>query len=113
MARQKGTPKTGGRTKGTPNRATTDQRTWIKALVDENRGLLEKDLKALDPVERWRIVQGLLAYVTPRMQAVSVSEHVEAEYRELEKLLEKAPDAVIDALCERIAKLKATQDGQS
>lgn len=102
-----------GRPKGKPNKVTASMKDWVQQLIDDNRPQLEADLKALDPKDRWAIVERLMSYVTPRMQAVSVSEHVEAEYRELEKLLDKAPDAVVDAIYERISKLKAEeQDGQ-
>lgn len=107
---QTGNPK--GRPKGKPNKVTASMKEWVQQLIDGNRTQLEADLKALDPKDRWAIVERLMAYVTPRMAAVSVSEHVEAEYLELERLLEKAPDAVVDALYERLAELKAKQDGQ-
>lgn len=35
---------------------------------------------------------------------------VELEYKELEKLLDKAPDKVVDALLERMNNLKTNED---
>lgn len=37
MPRAKGTPKTGGRVAGVPNKATTEFRHTVQALLDENR----------------------------------------------------------------------------
>lgn len=71
MAQQKG--KTGnpnGRPKGTPNKVTSEMKSWIQQLIDGNRKQLEKDLKALDPAERWRVVEKLMSYVVPKMQSV-------------------------------------------
>ena len=33
--RKKGTPKTGGRQRGTPNKATVEVRTWARKLVED------------------------------------------------------------------------------
>ena len=68
--KKKGQPKTGGRTKGTPNKATTDLRTWIGMIVDNNRQQLENDLKVLEPRERWTVIERLLQYAVPKMQSV-------------------------------------------
>lgn len=35
MARQRGTPKTGGRRAGTPNKRTLDGEAWARAIVDD------------------------------------------------------------------------------
>ena len=37
MSRPKGTPKTGGRKKGTPNKASTDIRTWVSKIIEKKR----------------------------------------------------------------------------
>ncbi|NLK15096.1 MAG: hypothetical protein GX311_01715 [Bacteroidales bacterium] len=59
-----------GRPKGTPNKVTKEMREWIKEIINEQRPQLKKDLKQLDPVERWRIVEKLLQYVLPKMQSI-------------------------------------------
>ena len=46
-----------------------------------------------------------MTYVLPRQQAISMEAQVELEYKELEKLLDKAPDKVVDALLERMNNL--------
>jgi hypothetical protein len=106
MARVKGTPKTGGRAKGTPNKVTTDLRTWINELLDNSRERLETDLNALEPKDRLIILEKLMQYVIPKQQSVSIDAQIQAEYACLEKLLETAPDNAIDAITDRIVKLK-------
>lgn len=44
MGRAKGTPKTGGRKAGTPNKATTDIKTWVANILDGGRADFEKRL---------------------------------------------------------------------
>lgn len=71
MANKKGSEKKGGRVKGTPNKITLELRSWVALLIDNNRQQLEKDLKALDPKERWNIIEKLIQYTIPKMQSVS------------------------------------------
>ncbi|MDR2064923.1 MAG: hypothetical protein LBP85_04355 [Prevotellaceae bacterium] len=73
MTRKKGTQKTGGRAKGTPNKITIDLRTWIAALIDNNRQQLEKDLLWIEPKERWQVVEKLMQYTLPKMQSVETA----------------------------------------
>jgi len=60
-----------GRPKGTPNRTTTEMKTWLSGLIDKNRRQIEKDLKKLEPHQRVAIFEKLLAYITPKMQATT------------------------------------------
>ena len=68
MSRTKGTPKTGGRTKGTPNKTSKSVREWISSIIDKNRRQIVKDLKEVDAKERLRIFEKLLQYVIPKQQ---------------------------------------------
>jgi hypothetical protein len=68
--RKKGTKKTGGRSKGTPNKVTTDLRTWVTELLDANRQQIAKDIKQLEPQQRVIIFEKLLSYSVPKMQSV-------------------------------------------
>jgi len=68
--------KTGGRTAGTPNKITSDLRTWISELIDDNREQIVEDLKDLEPQQRVAIFEKLLQYVIPKRQQ---QEQAEAE----------------------------------
>lgn len=100
MAQQKG--KTGnpnGRPKGTPNKVTTEMKEWVKELIDGNRELLTQDLKALSPVERWRVVEKLMSFVMPKTQNIELDnrtdyshlsdEELDAKMKALERKLKR------------------------
>jgi hypothetical protein len=70
MSKTKGTKKTGGRAKGTPNKVTTEVKTWLSGLIDKNRKQIERDLKQLEPKERLMILEKLMQYTVPKMQSV-------------------------------------------
>jgi hypothetical protein len=70
MGKAKGAKKTGGRSKGTPNKVTTDLRTWIGGLLDSNRKQIEDDLEHLEPQQRVVFFEKLLHYALPKMQSV-------------------------------------------
>lgn len=84
-----------GRPKGKPNRVTGEVREWIRALIDKQRPQLEKDLKALDPAERWRIIEKLMSYVVPKMKSV------EAKI-DLNSLSDEALDGLIRELTKEV-----------
>ena len=90
--RRKGTEKTGGRKKGTPNRISGTVKEWIASIIDTNRNKFEEDLELLEPGDRVRVI--------------SPGEMLDAEYRKLEELLESAPDEAIGRIVERINRLK-------
>ncbi|MDH6356112.1 nucleotidyltransferase/DNA polymerase involved in DNA repair [Dysgonomonas sp. PH5-45] len=56
------------------------------------------------------ILEKLMQYVVPKQQSISVETQIQAEYQELEKLLEKAPDSLVDELLQRMEKLKQDKD---
>ena len=66
-----------GRKKGVPNKVTTELRVWIQSLIDDNREMLEADLMAMEPVQRWAIIEKLMQYTTPKQQSVAVSGEVD------------------------------------
>lgn len=53
---------------GIKNKSTLTMRQWIQQLIDDNRELLESDLKMLEPVQRWNIVEKLIQYNLPKMR---------------------------------------------
>jgi hypothetical protein len=72
MSRPKGTPKTGGRVKGTPNKVTYSLKEWITSLIDKQRTQIEKDLQDLEPKERLQMIEKLMQYVIPKQAAQQV-----------------------------------------
>lgn len=46
---------------------------WIQDLIDGNRVQLEVDLKALDPKDRWQVIEKLMGYVVPKIQSVDAN----------------------------------------
>lgn len=70
--RKKGTTKTGGRKKGTPNKATASMKEWLTALIDNNRAQIERDLMELEPKERLTILERFMNYCLPKAQAVQI-----------------------------------------
>jgi len=74
MAQKKGqTGNPHGRPRGRPNKVTADLRQWVSALIDGNRTQLEKDLKALEPKDRWMVIERLMNYTLPKMQSVDAN----------------------------------------
>ena len=73
MSRKKGTPKTGGRQVGTPNRITGTLKEFVENLVDDNREQIIDDLKSLRPRERLAVLERMMQYVLPKQQAVNAS----------------------------------------
>ena len=82
-----------GRPKGSKNKVTTEVRDWISKVIDKQRPQLEKDLKLLEPAERWRIIEKLMSYVVPKMQAVEANVN-----------LNKLSDEDLDKLANNIIK---------
>lgn len=84
MARQKGEAKTGGRLKGTPNKATGDARLAIATFVDNNATRLqswldqiadgdpEHDVKP-NPVKAFELFQGVIEYHIPKLARTEVT----------------------------------------
>ena len=48
-------------------------RVWIQSLIDGNRAQLEKDLKSLEPKDKWIIIEKLMQYTIPKMQSIDAS----------------------------------------
>jgi hypothetical protein len=72
MSKQKGTQKTGGRTKGTPNKTTSDLREWINLVLNDNKEQFEADLNSLEPYKRVLLYEKLLSYVVSKNQSIEI-----------------------------------------
>lgn len=68
IGRPKGTAKTGGRKAGTPNKVTSDLRSWVNDVLNDNREQVIKDLQNLEPDKRLMFFEKLLNYAIPKMQ---------------------------------------------
>ena len=82
---EKGRTKTGGRTRGTKNKTTTDLKEWVFRLLNKNVKQIEQDLQCLDPRERVLLFEKLLRYVLPRQQAVTADVAMRLDENELEQ----------------------------
>lgn len=72
MSRPKGIPKTGGRTKGTPNRISGTLKEWISSVIDKNRMQFEADIGKLEPKDRVLLIEKLMQYIVPKQAAQKV-----------------------------------------
>jgi hypothetical protein len=59
--------KTGGRTKGTPNKITSQLRERIGSFLSENWSQIEEDFMELVPAQRIALFEKLLQYSLPRL----------------------------------------------
>lgn len=91
MARRKGTIKTGGREPGTPNRITGDLRLKIQSILNDNIDRVQDDLNDLEPKDRLQVIEKLLSYVLPKLQAQSID-------IDFSNMSEESIDAVIKQL---------------
>ena len=67
--------KSGGRKKGTPNKATSQTKQAIQEILDDymDSGLLSSDFKALEPKDRLDIVVKLTGFVVPKPQSIDMN----------------------------------------
>ena len=66
--------KTGGRTKGTPNRNTTETKELLQKIVSNELDNITDLLEKLEPKERIDAVIKLLPYIVPKQSEVSITE---------------------------------------
>lgn len=66
-----GSPKSGGRVKGSKNKASQDLKLWVKELIEANTDQIQKDLEVLQPYQRVSVIEKLLSYVIARENNVS------------------------------------------
>lgn len=99
-----GNPK--GRPKGAVNKEKVPLIEKVRAIVDNNFERLQEDINTLEPAERIKAITSLINYVLPKQQAITAEAYIEAEYKQLERLLEVAPDRVINEITERVMRLQ-------
>ena len=82
--------KTGGRTKGTPNKATAFSKAVIQDILTEytDSGSFNKDMKKLEPKDRLDIIVKLMAFTTPKPQSIDMSV-IAVKNKTIEKTLEE------------------------
>ena len=82
-------PKTGGRTKGTPNKITRDIREKLAVVTSKyyNSKLFAADIAALEPKDRVTIMEKLTNYVAPKMQSTTVDANIAAKQTIEDRLL--------------------------
>lgn len=80
MAKPKGSPKVGGRVKGTPNKVTAPIREKFEQLLDEyGIDQMVEDLRALSPKDRMTIISGLAEYIVPKLARTEIQAAVETK----------------------------------
>ncbi len=113
MSRLKGTPKTGGRKAGTPNKISVGLKDFISKLLFKNRKQMEKDLQELQPKERLFILEKLMQYVIPKQREFDISAYLNHEQDEQKKrdmeFLESLPDDVMADISEIILNWQQKQ----
>jgi len=77
--------KTGGRTKGTPNKLTSEIRDRFKDILSDNLEQFQNDLNDLEPKERLKILIELTKFVLPTLKATDlhVNEDVIIDFSEV------------------------------
>ena len=67
--------KTGGREKGTPNKATAFTKEVISDILSDyyTTGQMARDMNCLEPKERVDAIIKLAAFVTPKPQSIDMS----------------------------------------
>ena len=61
--------KTGGRQKGTPNKATASIRMFLKSIIVSNAETIFRNFQSLQPMEMFQVLTKLAPYILPPMKA--------------------------------------------
>lgn len=73
--------KTGGRTKGTPNKATAELRERFTSLLESNFDTIQNDLDSLEPKDRIKTILEISKFVIPTLK--SVDHQIETDLQNL------------------------------
>ena len=87
--------KTGGRTKGTPNKVTSMERAQISNLLEEYQesGLMASDFKELEAKDRLMIAEKLMQYTMPKYQSISVDMNAQVKSETIEEQLKRLAES--------------------
>lgn len=99
--RKKGTIKTGGRQPGSQNKTSAELKTWISAVIEDNKSKFVENLAKVDPEKHIAIIEKLMSYIVAKPQSLDIS----MEYKELEALLTKTPDQYIEKITMKLIEL--------
>lgn len=103
--RPRGTPKTGGRERGTPNRVTADLKEWVNDILEGGKDTFIQRLGNLDDRDYIRTFVGLLNYVIPKQAPTTPDDVLRKEKEMLQELMLSMPDVMINRLAEQLNKL--------
>jgi hypothetical protein len=84
--------KTGGRTKGTPNRTTKELKEKIHNIVEVQLENIESDLQNLEAKDRLHILLKLFEYVLPKQREQKL-DFTSLSNTEIDELINKITDA--------------------
>ncbi|MDT8413554.1 MAG: hypothetical protein RQ875_13900 [Vicingaceae bacterium] len=83
--------KTGGRTKGTPNKITTEIRERYSQLVNDNLEQLQTDLDSLEPKDRIRCIIELSKFVLPTLKAIEQTPEPQGKIKIIRQVIHSNP----------------------
>ena len=98
--------------KGTPNKATTDLKTWVASILDDGRERFLSSMEALEPAEYIRVFTGLLNYALPKMVATSPDDTLRKEKEMMQEMLLSMPEATINRIAERLYELEKNKEDE-
>lgn len=99
-----------GRPKGSKNKRSEKLYEVVKNLLEDNIPQLKNDLRTLEPNERVKAITNLLAYAIPKQAAITAEAKIEAEFTQLEKLLQSAPEEAVQAIAAKVLTMQAERE---
>lgn len=102
MPRRKGTPKTGGRKKGSCNKVGNGVRLKLKSIIEKEVENMPSLLNSLMPNERAGMIAKLMQFVIPKQSEVNIQSEIEALLNSIDTLndeqLERLEEIINDCL---------------
>ena len=99
MARAEGTPKTGGRKKGTPNKDSTNLQAALKGHGLDVVGRLTELLSVISPDRQVDVLLNLMPYLYPKRKSIEMTETLEAKDTKMVIELVESDDNHFSGLC--------------